>query len=59
MSLWLSIMQTENVLNEVPGRPGQYSLFRTHHTVSLVADAKRSQEPASEESSAGDRLGTN
>jgi len=37
--LWFSIMGTENILNEVPGRGGQYSLFRTHHTVSLVADA--------------------
>jgi hypothetical protein len=37
--LWFSIMQTENVLNEIPGRPGQYNLFRTHHTVSLVAEA--------------------
>jgi hypothetical protein len=44
MPLWLSIMQTENVLNEVPGRAGQYSLFRTHHTVTLTADAKRQEE---------------
>jgi hypothetical protein len=44
IQLWLSIMQTENVLNEVPGRMGQYSLFRTHHTVSLVADAKRPEQ---------------
>jgi hypothetical protein len=35
--LWISIMKTENVLNELPGRTGQYSLFRTHHTVKLVA----------------------
>lgn len=35
--LWFSIMETENVLNVLPGRPGQYSLFRTHHTVNLVA----------------------
>jgi uncharacterized LabA/DUF88 family protein len=48
MPLWLSIMQTENVLNEVPGRPGQYSLFRTHHTVALTADAKRHEEPGSD-----------
>ncbi len=34
---WFSIMETENVLNALPGRPGQYSLFRTHHTVKLVA----------------------
>ncbi|MDX2163271.1 MAG: NYN domain-containing protein [bacterium] len=39
--MWFSIMETENVLNPVPGRSGQYSLFRTHHTVSLVADAQR------------------
>jgi hypothetical protein len=37
-------MQTENVLNEVPGRAGQFSLFRTHHTVTLTADAKRQGE---------------
>ncbi len=35
--LWISIMKTENVLNELPGRAGQYSLFRAHHTVKLVA----------------------
>ncbi|QPC81892.1 NYN domain-containing protein [Phototrophicus methaneseepsis] len=35
--LWLSIMETENVLNVLPGRAGQYSLFRTHHTVKIVA----------------------
>lgn len=45
LPLWISIMQTENVLNDVPGRPGQYSLFRTHHTVTLVADAKRPEQP--------------
>lgn len=39
--LWFSVMETENVLNPVPGRSGQYSLFRTHHTVSLVADSQR------------------
>ena len=37
MDLWLSIMETENVLNVLPGRAGQYTLFRTHHTVKLVA----------------------
>lgn len=41
LDLWLSAMESENVLNAVPGRPGQYSLFRTHHTVNLVADARR------------------
>lgn len=35
--LWISIMHTENVLNPLQGRQGQYSLFRTHHTVKLVA----------------------
>ena len=38
LNLWFSIMETENVLNLLPGRQGQYSLFRTHHTVNLVAD---------------------
>ena len=37
LELWFSIMETENVLNLLPGRPGQYSLFRTHHTVTIVA----------------------
>ena len=41
LNLWFSIMETENVLNPVPGRQGQYSLFRTHHTVTLVADSQR------------------
>ena len=35
--LWLSIMKIENVLNPLPGRADQYSLFRTHHTVKIVA----------------------
>jgi hypothetical protein len=39
LPLWFSIMEGENVLNAIPGRPGQYSLFRTHHTVNLVAEA--------------------
>lgn len=39
--LWFSIMEAENVLNLVPGRTGQYSLFRTHHTVNLVAESQR------------------
>src|SRR5690606_1378846 len=43
LDLWFSIMETENVLNAIPGRPGQYSLFRTHHTVSLVAEAQRAE----------------
>lgn len=37
VDLWVSIMETENVLNPLPGRAGHYSLFRTHHTVKLVA----------------------
>ncbi len=37
LALWISIMQDENILNAVPGRTGQYSLFRTHHTVTSVA----------------------
>lgn len=37
IELWMSIMETENVINPLPGRTGQYSLFRTHHTVKLVA----------------------
>jgi hypothetical protein len=43
LNLWFSIMETENVLNPVPGRSGQYSLFRTHHTVTLVAEAQRGE----------------
>ena len=38
IDLWISIMETENVLNPLPGRSDQYSLFRTHHTVKLVAN---------------------
>ena len=38
LPLWFSIMETENVLNLLPGRSGQYSLFRTHHTVNLIAE---------------------
>lgn len=37
LDLWISIMQSENVLKSVPGQPDVFSLFRTHHTVSLVA----------------------
>jgi hypothetical protein len=42
LDLWISIMQAENVLNPVQGKPGLYSLFRTHHTVNLVAEARHS-----------------
>ncbi len=38
IGLWLSIMRSENVLNPLPGRTDQFSLFRTHHTVKLVAN---------------------
>ncbi|MBO9310315.1 MAG: NYN domain-containing protein, partial [Chloroflexi bacterium] len=37
VALWLSIMEAENVLSPVQGKPGLYSLFRAHHTVNLVA----------------------
>lgn len=43
LDFWFSIMETENILNAVPGRVGQYSLFRTHHTVNLVADSHRAK----------------
>lgn len=43
LGLWFSIMETENVLNALPGRPGQYSLFRTHHTVNIVAEAEKGE----------------
>lgn len=38
LALWISIMEAENVLNPVHGKPGIFSLFRTHHTVNLVAE---------------------
>ncbi len=38
VALWISIMKIENVLNPLPGRTDQFSLFRTHHTVKLVAN---------------------
>jgi hypothetical protein len=37
LDLWISIMQSENVLKSVPGQPNLFSLFRTHHTVCMVA----------------------
>ncbi len=40
ITLWLTIMQAENILSPVQGKPGLYSLFRTHHTVNLVAEAR-------------------
>jgi hypothetical protein len=45
LDLWLSIMETENVLNALPSRAGQYSLFRTHHTVNLVAAVEEGVDP--------------
>lgn len=56
--LWFSIMERENVLNALNGRPGFYSLFRTHHTVAQVAvqmgdygsptDDESARQPSSE-----------
>jgi hypothetical protein len=43
LDFWFSLMETENILNAVPGRVGQYSLFRTHHTVNLVADTLKAK----------------
>ncbi|MFN7211117.1 MAG: hypothetical protein ACK4P1_12130, partial [Aggregatilineales bacterium] len=40
LTLWLSIMESENVLNPIHGKAGLYSLFRTHHTVNLVAESR-------------------
>ena len=47
LELWISIMQSENVLKAIPGQAGQYSLFRTHHTVCMVA-GDPAQDPESE-----------
>ncbi len=44
VDLWMSIMETENVLNPLPGQSDQYSLFRTHHTVKLVAGDNMQEE---------------
>lgn len=43
--LWTSIMEAENILNPVHGKPGLFSLFRTHHTVNLVAESAKDTEP--------------
>jgi hypothetical protein len=43
LEFWFSLMETENILNAVPGRVGQYSLFRTHHTVNLVAETLKAK----------------
>jgi hypothetical protein len=42
-------METENVVNPLPGRQGQYSLFRTHHTVKLVAGDNMDEETQADE----------
>jgi hypothetical protein len=44
LDLWISIMQSENVLKSVPGQPNLYSLFRTHHTVCMVAGDSSEEE---------------
>jgi hypothetical protein len=44
LDLWISIMQSENVLKAVPGQNDLYSLFRTHHTVCMVAGDHPVQE---------------
>jgi hypothetical protein len=44
LDLWISIMQSENVLKSVPGQPNLYSLFRTHHTVCMVAGDNPEEE---------------
>ena len=38
LDVWMSIMRLENVINPVPGHEDLYSLFRTHHTVNMVAE---------------------
>jgi hypothetical protein len=38
LNVWISIMQIENILNAVPGHQDLFSLFRTHHTVNLIAE---------------------
>ena|GEM_PF-252445 len=52
--LWFSIMERENVLNTLNGRPGFYSLFRTHHTVAQVAAL--TEDSASDDDSMLDNL---
>lgn len=44
LEIWMSIMRLENVINPVPGHEDLFSLFRTHHTVNMVAD-KYGYEP--------------
>ncbi|NJL57882.1 hypothetical protein HC928_24180 [bacterium] len=57
IDLWFSIMETENVLNALPGRSGQFSLFRTHHTVNLVAEKREQTQGAAP--STGDQANDN
>lgn len=38
LQTWISIMELENILNPVPGHQDLFSLFRTHHTVTRVAE---------------------
>ncbi len=52
LDLWFSIMETENVLNALPGRSGHYSLFRTHHTVNQVANRRSDDEEDDDDSAA-------
>ncbi len=49
LDLWISIMQSENVLKAVPGQRDLYSLFRTHHTVCMVAGDDPSPETSAPE----------
>lgn len=51
--LWFSIMERENVLNALNGRPGFYSLFRTHHTVAQVATLMGDDGTTPEEDGSG------
>jgi hypothetical protein len=46
LDLWLSLMQSENVLKAVPGQSDLYSLFRTHHTVCMIAGDPPATQPA-------------
>ncbi|MCD4685885.1 MAG: hypothetical protein K8S97_08110, partial [Anaerolineae bacterium] len=48
LDMWISIMQSENVLKSVPGQRDLYSLFRTHHTVCMVAGDPPPETPPEE-----------
>jgi hypothetical protein len=56
LDLWISIMETENILNPLPGHQGQYSLFRTHHTVKLVAGDNMNEEEGEVTPQGGDEF---